>query len=182
MPLKYPTHHALGGTAMDGGLEQNEDELLMLTEFIKKKGIKNYLEIGIAKGDLMRYMIDLGLDCTGITPHVQGAHAGLNVYYGKSQDPKFPQLFSDLGLKFDLIFVDGDHSYEAVKADYENYKGLCKYMAFHDILGQRDCEGVAQLWDELKEKHKHLEFISDNLKYASGIGVIYLTPSEQYQK
>lgn len=35
----------------------------------------------------------------------------------------------------DLLFVDGDHSYPAVKADWETYKGLLKsksIVVFHD--------------------------------------------------
>lgn len=178
MPVNYPTHYLLGGTAQDGGLEQNEQELAMLVDFIQKKGVKTYLEIGIAKGDLMRYVESLGVTVAGITLDRMETHKGLRVKYGKSQDAEIIEFMRE-GIKerggtIGMIFVDGDHSYEAVKADYENYKGMCRYMAFHDILGLRDCEGVAKLWVELKEKHKTLEFIADERKYASGIGIIYI--------
>jgi hypothetical protein len=36
--------------------------------------------------------------------------------------------------KIDLLFIDGDHSYNGVKADYELYAPLTKHIiAFHDI-------------------------------------------------
>ena len=72
----------------------------------------------------------------------------------------------------DLILIDGDHSYLGVKSDYLNYKGLCKYMAFHDILGQRDCEGVSQFWNEIRNEYEFIEFIDPNRDIASGIGII----------
>lgn len=177
MSLKYATHHALGGTAQDGGLEQNEQELLMLTDFIKKKGIKSFLEIGIAAGFLQRYMMDLGLDCYGITPEKRESYADINITYGKSQDKEvidFAKDYTDEHGLFDMIFVDGDHSYQAVKADYQNYKGLCKYMVFHDITGRLGTPDVKHLWDEVKYHHKYLEFIADKWDECSGIGIIII--------
>lgn len=180
---KYAFHWDLGGNDQSGGLEQNEQELSMLTDFIKKKKINSFLEIGLAKGDLQRYMMDLGLQCFGVTPDKKDSHEGLYVAYGLSQSSEVigsvEQFMSRVTPTednpepiFDLIFVDGDHSYEAVKADYKNYKGLCRYMAFHDCLGLRNCEGVAKFWSELKSKYQFIEFIADDKKYASGIGIV----------
>lgn len=51
--------------------------------------------------------------------------------------------------KFDLIFIDGDHSYEGVKNDYEICKNSGKMYVFHDIVNSV-CPGVVQFWNELK--------------------------------
>lgn len=50
---------------------------------------------------------------------------------------------------FNLAFIDGDHSYEGVKADAENIRPYCDIQVFHDITSDA-CPGVQQYWDELK--------------------------------
>lgn len=51
---------------------------------------------------------------------------------------------------FDLIFIDGDHSYAGVKNDYEVSKNSGNIFVFHDIVNDI-CPGVVQFWKELKQ-------------------------------
>ena len=53
--------------------------------------------------------------------------------------------------RFDVIFIDGDHSYMGVKNDYESSKESGKIYVFHDIVSDA-CPGVVEFWNELKSK------------------------------
>ena len=63
----------------------------------------------------------------------------VNVLHG--QVNKLPNLM------YDLAFIDGDHSYEGTKADFDYLKDKCKYILFHDVYS---CEGKQQLFNELE--------------------------------
>jgi predicted O-methyltransferase YrrM len=82
----------------------------------------------------------------------------------------------------DFLMIDGDHSYEGVKQDFEMYSPLVAVdgvIAFHDILphpAAARCE-VHTFWNEIKENYRHTEF---NDPYRDpvygrygGIGVLY---------
>jgi len=58
------------------------------------------------------------------------------------------------GRMIDVLFIDGNHSYESVKRDYELYAPLTRHIiALHDIhttkLYPRDSIGVIEFWQEL---------------------------------
>lgn len=68
---------------------------------------------------------------------------------------------------YDFIYIDGDHSYEAVKSDFENYGPLAPLVGFHDI--SHVAHDVAKFWGELKETQITEEIIASD----QGVGLVY---------
>jgi cephalosporin hydroxylase len=64
----------------------------------------------------------------------------------------------------DLIFIDGDHSYEGVKNDYEIVKNNGKIFVFHDIVNDC-CPGVVKFWNEIKKKEDIYNFYEFTEQY-----------------
>lgn len=70
------------------------------------------------------------------------------------------------GQKIDFLFIDGDHTYEGVKGDfdlYEKFLAPTALVGFHDIINsyfhrEANCF-VSTFWEELKEKYGFVEFI-----------------------
>ena len=88
--------------------------------------------------------------------------------------------------KIDLLFIDGDHSYEGVKKDFELYKSSVSkngIIAFHDIVpdsfsrtGIKTSSYVGEVpkfWNEIKQNYKSREFIDSDDQDGCGIGIIY---------
>ncbi len=67
----------------------------------------------------------------------------------------------------DFLFIDSDHTYEAVKKDFELYWPLVRQggvIAFHDIVkyppGTTDQE-VNEFWTEIKEGYGGIEIVTN---------------------
>lgn len=103
----------------------------------------------------------------------------------------------------DFLFIDGDHTYEGVKQDFEMYKKLVSddgIIAFHDIVyhpddpefvnerrsesdaeprhlqwteGHPECD-VDKFWAEIKDNYETTEMISHPDQTWGGIGIVYL--------
>ena len=100
--------------------------------------------------------------------------AWLRVIHGDSKTVSLPAA------RPDFVLIDGDHSYEGVKADWARYKPLVNdggIVAFHDILPHPEETGVqvAPLWEEIAADHETVEIATRDPNRAwGGIGVVYL--------
>jgi len=164
---------------------QHQHELDQLLDLVRKEGVKRYLEIGARWGDSMHAVGSampkgseiVVVDIQAITPHLAAQTKAANdlrrkgrvvtLIKGNSRDRETIERAAFFA-PYDLILIDGDHSLKGVTADWNNYGAMGRMVAFHDIIAER--WQVKPLWDEIKLRHRHVEFVADS---AMGIGVIF---------
>lgn len=93
-------------------------------------------------------------------------------------------LITSLNAPVDLLFIDGDHSYEGVKQDYLMYREFVRdggLIIFHDINSHQQVPFCRphQLWQEIKgqDSSEYREIIGRDLEAGwgpdwAGIGII----------
>jgi predicted O-methyltransferase YrrM len=48
---------------------------------------------------------------------------------------------------YDVVFIDGDHSYDGVKADWNSYAKMGRLVCLHDVFSTEP--GVVKFWQEI---------------------------------
>jgi hypothetical protein len=173
--------HAVFGDYGEGwGIEQHPAELAEFLTHMQQLGVTSVLEVGTGyKAGLARFLHDdLGWTVTSVDIQNYG-HAFGGFQFLHPDDFTYDAAFDVPAEQFDLVLLDADHSYDGVKDQHEYYAPYAtKVIAFHDIAGLRDCEGVRDYWDEVACAGKTLklgyyELIADG-DQRGGIGYVVL--------
>lgn len=180
---------------------QNPVEIESLYEVVSELKPARVLEIGTARGGTLYLWtqaasdkavlvsVDLpGGDFGGAYPECRmpfyqafaRSDQKLFLERADSHKPETLELIKQrfAGELIDFAFIDGDHTFEGVKLDFQEYGPLVRpggIIAFHDILYREDQPTIRVdlLWGELKEKYECHELVGPD---GSGkrIGIGYL--------
>jgi hypothetical protein len=197
-----------GAGSLLAGALQHRREILPFLEWAFKEPPQAVAEIGRAKGGTLALLcraaapgaLVISLDLPGgrysgpfpflykggwrrpLLRAMKGPGQELRLIDGDSRLPETLERFRSAlgGRKLDLLFIDGDHTYEGIKSDFELYSGFVKpggVVAFHDIQPGYEKElgvGVGRFWREYPLPGERREFIADPAQLSYGIGALRL--------
>jgi len=181
---------------------QIKEEIAQLLNLLAELKPKTLLEVGTASGGTLFLFCQVAEpDATVISVDLPGGPFGggypewriplyksfakerqrIHLIRADSHDPKTLEIVKRIlgDGKLDFLFIDGDHTYEGVKRDFEMYSPLVRkggIIAFHDIVSgpSENVGGVPTFWNEIKRSFTYNEIVKDWQQEGYGIGVIYV--------
>jgi predicted O-methyltransferase YrrM len=148
-----------GGIHLQQVPEEISELIFDLVERYKKNPV-SLLEIGSAAGGnvyVFNYFLNLHniviVDNNKHKKYMKRNEILKDISYievvGDSHSTEVKSKVASTGLKFDIIFIDGDHSYSGVKQDFYDYKTLLSkdgLIIFHDTVA---CEGIKRFTKQI---------------------------------
>lgn len=178
---------------------QIQEEIIGLLNLLSQQRPKNILEIGTARGGTLYLFARVSDQAAKIVSvDLQIRDKNLFSTFARNDQTIILLEADSTSLStirnirdffpdgIDFLFLDGDHSYEGVQLDFENYAPLVNpggLIAFHDIVPDNETRfgvitggssgEVHLFWKEIKSKFQHVEFVKDYAQDGLGIGVLF---------
>ena len=181
---------------MPGSLIQVTEEITAFGDFAASRSPQRICEIGTFNGGTSLFLAGLapsvrsyvGVDLEPKNGELVHALASRSVQFkylvGSSRDPEIRRQVTECsgGEPLDLLFIDGDHSYDGVRADFLEFRGLVRpggLIAFHDIVPhpRGNAGEVPRFWQDVKDKMPSHEFVRSWDQQGFGIGVLENDPT-----
>ena len=204
LPVSLRSPRQLAREALAAGAIQKLPELAQLIALVKARRPQAVVEIGSFRGGTLAawcqvaapdaVLVSVDLPDPSETPstpeelrRLARARQRVEVVRADShtQETRDKVVAALAGREVDFLMIDGDHSYEGVRRDFELYAPLVRdegLVAFHDILPHTRIPNieVARFWAEVSAHYEHEEFVSHardrGLGQWGGIGVLHYKP------
>lgn len=157
-------------------------ELWQLLEIADRLEPQFILEIGVHKGYLCKTWREAFPDAAVVGIENNTSELDFTDFWlieGDSKDPHVRERARSIG-EYDLVFIDGDHTFEGVKLDWNYYGNLVRpggIVAFHDTrrkgehwIGHVE---VRKLFNLLRKNNPSVEFWGLS-EQSPGTGVLFL--------
>jgi len=178
---------------------QNESEIVRFVNAVADLRPRVVCEIGVQDGGTtfilsralptldMMIAIDLHVSLKCQLRYFRRPDLRLRLIDGPSLSPRTLRRVERIlgGQRLDVLFIDGDHSYEGALGDFLAYRPFVRdggVIAFHDIvLDSQTRHGikseayvgdVPRLWADLSPHYRSKEFIDDPGQDGCGIGML----------
>ncbi|UPT65460.1 MAG: class I SAM-dependent methyltransferase [Sphingobacteriales bacterium JAD_PAG50586_3] len=182
---------------------QHIPEILEVAKLIDERKPKTILEIGTASGGTL-FLSALLADPSALIVSIDlqyGMYGGgypdwkiplyksfkqhnqqIELIQGDSHSAEIHEQLRKVlnGRKIDYLFIDGDHTYDGVKQDFEVYSQFLSddaFVSFHDIVSDKapvPDHFVSVYWNDIKGNYPHKEFIQDPNQNKLGLGVLFV--------
>ena len=181
---------------------QHEAEITAFCDLLASEGVGSYLEVGSKFGGSLWRVANalpmgsriVSVDMPNGTRAWKESEASLKaciaalcakgydaqVIWGDSTDPKVIEQVRALG-PYGAMLLDGDHRLPGITKDWENYRGMGRIVAFHDVSWMRAADWVGVridvplIWNHLRPQFERtVEFRFDESRKNNGLGCLWV--------
>jgi Methyltransferase domain len=129
----------------------------IITQIVKLTNCQKYLELGVWYGDNISQVKNYCNYCIGVDLEDKVKNKNFKLIINNTDD-----FFSENEEKFDIIFIDADHSFDSVKKDFINSLEILNKFG---IIFLHDTDPLNEYWaqkDFCGDSYKIIDWLEEN--------------------